>query len=161
MPRPTLRFTLPGPGQSKGRHRSGIRRKKTGELYIQNWTPQKTESYEKLVQLYAKHAIQRAGGWEPRGQFGLTIRTYKAQPESRPKAWKALAEEDRIWDGATPDWDNTGKIISDAMNKLAYIDDARIVWALTEKHYAKAGEAERVEVTLEDRTDPEDRWSRR
>ena len=35
-----------------------------------------------------------------------------------------------------PDWDNVGKIICDALNGIAYRDDAQIVDALVRKFYS-------------------------
>ena len=45
-----------------------------------------------------------------------------------------------------PDWDNLGKMVSDALNGLAYHDDKQIVSATVEKQY---GDPERIEITLE------------
>lgn len=158
---PFISFSLPGPGEGKDRHRSRIARDRQGELYIHNYNTDKTNSYEDMVRLYAKHAIQRAGGWTVNGQFWLAVTTYKRQPKGRPKAWKALADEGAIRDGTRPDWDNIGKVVSDALNEIAYKDDARVVFASLEKRYARDDEAERVEVRIYDITDPRDRWSRK
>ena len=35
-----------------------------------------------------------------------------------------------------PDWDNIGKIISDALNGIAYKDDAQVVSCTVEKRYS-------------------------
>ena len=39
-----------------------------------------------------------------------------------------------------PDWDNIGKLISDALNQLAYFDDAQIVRVNIIKKYARVSE---------------------
>lgn len=45
-----------------------------------------------------------------------------------------------------PDWDNAGKIISDALNGIAYRDDAQIVSATVEQFYS---DRPRVDVRVE------------
>lgn len=45
-----------------------------------------------------------------------------------------------------PDWDNVGKIICDALNGIAYRDDAQIVFAAVSKSYTEGEGC--VEVTL-------------
>lgn len=47
---------------------------------------------------------------------------------------------------AKPDWDNIGKIFSDALNQIAYVDDAQIYDCTVRKMY---GTVPRVVVTLE------------
>ena len=50
---------------------------------------------------------------------------------------KHLAMIDRlIRPTRKPDWDNVGKIICDALNGIAYRDDAQIVDALVRKFYS-------------------------
>jgi len=44
-----------------------------------------------------------------------------------------------------PDWDNLGKLVSDAINNVVYRDDAQITDARVRKRY---GEPHRVEITL-------------
>ena len=46
----------------------------------------------------------------------------------------------------TPDYDNIGKIISDALNGVAYRDDAQIVEANISKYYSNLP---RVEVMID------------
>ncbi len=45
-----------------------------------------------------------------------------------------------------PDWDNIGKIVSDALNELAYHDDSYIVDARVRKWYSDTPRVE-VEIT--------------
>lgn len=44
-----------------------------------------------------------------------------------------------------PDWDNIGKIVTDALNKIAYRDDSQVVACRVEKWYGPIPE---VIVTL-------------
>ena len=51
-----------------------------------------------------------------------------------------------------PDWDNIGKLITDALiNNLAYHDDSQIVSCTVEKYYS---EQPRVEVEIEEIVNP-------
>ncbi len=53
--------------------------------------------------------------------------------------------EGLIHPGKTPDWDNIGKIICDALNGIAYRDDSHIVDGRTIKKYS---DQPRVEVEI-------------
>ena len=55
--------------------------------------------------------------------FTLLVDAYRTLPKSRPK--KTLCEEDTF----KPDWDNIGKLVSDALNGYAWKDDCQIVSA--------------------------------
>ena len=107
-------------------------------------TPIKTVNYETLVkQLY----IQQHFKQQLEGQIKMTVRAYFSIPKSASKK-KAFD----MWDGKIrptkkPDWDNVGKIISDALNGLAYHDDSQVVSATVEKWYSTEP---RVEVELEE-----------
>lgn len=58
------------------------------------------------------------------GPFKLDIRAYYPIAESWPKKKKAAALIGWL-KPAKPDWDNVGKIVSDALNQIAYVDDAQ------------------------------------
>ena len=47
---------------------------------------------------------------------------------------------------AKPDWDNVGKIVSDALNQIAYVDDAQVYDCTVRKIYSTMP---RVEVAIE------------
>lgn len=51
-----------------------------------------------------------------------------------------------------PDWDNVGKLYSDALNGIAYDDDAQIVEGIVRKRYADLGEAPHVRIDIEPAT---------
>lgn len=59
---------------------------------------------------------------------------------------------------ATPDWDNLGKLVSDALNKVAYRDDAQVVSGTVNKHDTRqVGGAERTVVVITLAEDEEQR----
>ena len=53
------------------------------------------------------------------------------------KKKRKLVEEGVLRPTKKPDWDNIGKIVSDALNKFAFLDDAQIVDARVVKEYSK------------------------
>ena len=60
----------------------------------------------------------------------------------------AKSPEGRLWKETAPDADNLQKIVFDALNKVAYVDDARIVRMTGETVFAAVGEAPGIEVRI-------------
>ncbi|MFA5307490.1 MAG: RusA family crossover junction endodeoxyribonuclease [Candidatus Babeliales bacterium] len=108
------------------------------------YTPVKTVNYETFVkELYVigNYAKQLEGALQ------MTVRAYLSIPKSTSKKDTALMCAGRIRPTKKPDWDNVGKIISDALNGLAYRDDSQIVDARVEKWYS---DNPRVEVKIQE-----------
>jgi len=107
----TYEFTIPGPPCAKQRPRF------TGK---HTYTPQKTVNYENLIKLCYQ-------GPRFEGAVDMEIAAYFARPK------KKLPEN--ALPTKRPDWDNVGKIVSDALNGIAYNDDSQIVHAQVSKFY--------------------------
>lgn len=147
-----IMFVVPGKPVAKARHRINLR---TGHTY----TPDDTKAYERLVKVVAKNALAKfPGDWQKRGVFQLYVHAYFPIPDSRPKEWKALAVDEKIVPATKPDWDNIGKIISDALNGILWHDDSMVAQAFVYKYYS---EEPRVLVEVRDITDEKDRWVRK
>lgn len=147
-----IEFEVPGEPMGKGRARTV--RLKNGMSH--SYTPDKTTSYESLIKLCFINAVG-ADFIPMTGIFQIDIQAYMAAPANKPKQWKVLALLDRvIMPTKKPDWDNIGKIVSDALNKIAYRDDAAIVDGRVRKFYS---EYPRVEIVLRNITNPDDRWT--
>ena len=58
-------------------------------------------------------------------------------PKKRSKLQEAEMLAGIITPTKKPDWDNIGKIISDALNKFAFKDDAQITDAIIIKKYSR------------------------
>jgi Holliday junction resolvase RusA-like endonuclease len=130
-----IKLTIPGSPCAKQRPKFG-----NGRTY----TPDKTVNYEALVkQLY----IVEHHGKQLEGALQLTVKAYFQIPKSESKKKKLDMYECRIRPTKRPDWDNVGKIISDALNGLAYHDDSQIVTATVEKWYSTEP---RVEVEIQE-----------
>lgn len=104
---------------------------RTGRAY----TPGKTKSYEYLVrQLF----LDKYPNFKPiEGRINITIWAYFEVPKSTSKKKELEMLSGEISPVKKPDWDNIGKIISDALNKFAFKDDAQIVDARVVKEYSK------------------------
>lgn len=127
-------FTVPGKPQGKGRPRFT----RSGHTY----TPDRTAEYEERVKL----AYKQAGGGKLSGFVSADILAVFTVPKSCTKA-QCAAALNASFAPKKPDCDNIAKIILDALNGLAYDDDAQVVKLRVEKRY---GATERVLVVLEE-----------
>ena len=66
----------------------------------------------------------------------LQIIAYLKIPKSTTKAKRAKMLSGEIRPTVKPDWDNLGKLISDALNGVAYDDDKCVVDARVRKFYS-------------------------
>ncbi len=139
LPEQRIHFTIPGDPTGKGRPKFDTR-----GPYVRAVTPQKTENYESLVKLcYQSQCGSFA--YDKSDALGIRITAYKSIPKgtSGRKTESMLAG--LVRPTKKPDWDNIGKIICDALNKIAYYDDAQIIEAAVHKKYS---DQPRVEVEL-------------
>ncbi len=135
-----IKLTIPGKPMAKQRPRV----LKNGITY----TPKETVNYETLVrQLYIAEHFQK----QLDGPLQAFIKAYFPIPKSASKVKKAAMEAGEIRPIKRPDWDNIGKLITDALNNLAYHDDSQIVSCTVEKYYS---EQPRVEVEIEEIVNP-------
>lgn len=79
----------------------------------------------------------------------LSTDLYFPIPESYSKSKKRRIEDGEIKHTKRPDVDNCAKAILDALNEVAYKDDAKIVESRITKHYAVDGDV-RADVILEE-----------
>lgn len=112
------------------------------------YTPKETVDYETLVkQLYITQHYQRQLG----GSLQVKIIAYFPIPKSSSRKVCTAMEQGSIRPTKKPDWDNIGKLITDALNGLAYHDDSQIVSCLVEKYYSELPRVE-VEISNENST---------
>lgn len=131
-----LIFTIPGEPVAKARPRvtrAGI-----------TYTPAKTVNYETLVkELFCVTYPDHAPVVVP---VKMLLKAYFGIPASWSKKKQQAALYGRIRPTKKPDWDNLGKLVSDALNGLAYRDDAQIVEATAAKFYSDRPRVE-IEIT--------------
>ena len=137
----TIVFSVPG--EPKGKARPKVTRTKSGASLT--YTPDKTVAYEELVRLRFSEAAEgkRLEAGKP---VRLRIVAFFGVPASKPKKTKLLMLQNLIRPTKKPDFDNVFKIVCDALNGLAYADDAQIVEAQITKVFT-GGEAH-IEVEL-------------
>ena len=123
----TCDFKVDGKPVGKGRPRF----KRMGN-FVQTYTPASTAEYEKLVKL----RFQNAGGVITDKPVRVEITAFFTPPKSIRKREKAEMLANLILPMKKPDVDNIAKIILDALNKIAYVDDAQVIELSVIKRYA-------------------------
>ena len=122
-------YTFTVPGKPFGKQRPRVTR--TGHAF----TPETTVSYENLVRMtFVKKNPEVIPADSP---VRIEITAQFPVPASWSKKKRAAALAGKIFQGK-PDWDNIGKIITDAMNNIAYKDDAQVHRAVVDKRYSEA-----------------------
>ena len=122
-------FVIPGPPKGKGRPRFA----RVGN-YVRTYTPDSTESYEELIRWAYKQA--RGGKFEKDVPIDVRVFAYYPIPESASKKKKGAMIDQILRPTKKPDFDNVGKCVADAVNKIAYHDDAQIVDFQFRKFYS-------------------------
>jgi Holliday junction resolvase RusA-like endonuclease len=83
------------------------------------YTPKATRDAERIVAGCFARAV--GGGWEPiAGPLAVVVRTRKRLPRSTPRRVESIA------DVTKPDADNVAKLVMDALNGIAYLDDSQV-----------------------------------
>jgi Holliday junction resolvase RusA-like endonuclease len=123
-----IECTIPGEPVGKGRPRFT----RGGHTF----TPEKTRCYEQQVALLYRLA---AGGFKFQRHIPVTveIRAYYAIPRSDSVRQRSRKLSGDVLPCKKPDADNVVKIILDALNGLAYEDDAQVVELWIKKEYAE------------------------
>lgn len=123
-----LAFTIPGEPVAKGRPRF------LREVGRKPFPDKKTENYEGIIKQYAALAMRSTPPFE--GPLRMTIRAMFIIPQS----WPEKRKREAVWKTSKPDWDNVGKIVSDACNTIVYHDDSQVVEAIIQKRYGVRSE---------------------
>ncbi len=131
-----IKLIIPGPPCAKQRPRMT----KQGHTY----TPKETINAETLIkQLYITEHFNK----QLNGALELSVFAYFPIPKSANKKQREAMLKGDIRPTKKPDWDNVGKLVSDALNGLAYHDDSSIVAAHVYKWYS---DKPRVEVEIQE-----------
>ena len=130
-------FVIAGPPIGKGRPRFNT---KTGHAI----TPEKTANYETLVKW--GYQMQCEGfRFDDEAMLDMRIIAYYPIPKSGTKMVLEKKRKNLLRPTKKPDCDNVVKVIADALNQVAYKDDAQIVDCQVRKFFS---EKPRVEVTI-------------
>lgn len=86
------------------------------------YTPTQTAQYEQLI----RQAYLQAGGAEYDCPVTVLICAYSPIPKSESKAMRKQMQDGQLVPCVKPDLDNIVKIVLDALNGVAYKDDALV-----------------------------------
>lgn len=126
-----ITFSIPGPPQGKARPK--VVRIKTGASVT--YTPDKTVRYEELTRSRYQAAAQ-GFKFADDAQVAVQITARYPVPKSKSKKARFAMLAGQIKPTKKPDCDNIVKIVCDALNEIAYRDDAQIVLVQVSKEYA-------------------------
>jgi len=146
-----MRFEVIGKPVPKGRHRTT----KKGISY----TPKKTKDYEKRIANRFKEEMQKAGLEIPLFKKGEEVSMLIYAGKRIPKSYSKKKREEILKYGrkptTRPDVDNYEKIVLDALNGLAYVDDGQVSQTLTKKMYVRDDVEERMMIDIRRDLPPE------
>src|SRR5579863_1288505 len=94
-----------------------------------SYTPKETVDLERLIAWECKKAMAQAKPLE--GPIRLAIEARFSPPVS----WSKARITDTYWKTSKPDLDNLTKLVKDALNHVAWADDAQIVELTCRKVY--------------------------
>lgn len=124
-------FLIPGKPVGKARP-------KVNTYTHRAYTPKGTADYENTVRSCYINAVPTADRLHS-GPVQVKIAAYYPIPQKWNKAQKRAAMAGEILPEVKPDLDNCAKAILDALNGLAYTDDASVVDLHIVKLYAEIG----------------------
>lgn len=101
--------------------------------FTKAYTPKETVNYETLVKL--RFMAGYPNQVPLTGPINLSITIYQQMPKKSKKI-TAMMESNDIRPTTKPDIDNVIKIIGDALNGVAYVDDKQIVMVYAQKFYS-------------------------
>ncbi len=132
-----ISFVVPGQPVAKARARTV--RTKSGAS--RTFTPAATVAFEDRVRMAA-----RVVGVRPvTGPLCMTVLFLFSCPKSRHRKRTPRQQEPKT---TKPDLSNLLKSVEDALNGIAYQDDAQLVRVVVEKHWAAQGEQPRTVIAI-------------
>ena len=134
-----ITFTVYGEPQGKGRPKFTL----TGHAY----TPERTKTYEAEIVAAFRREFPDFVRWEKGVPLRVRIKAVYGIPRSDSGLTAARKASGEIRPTKKPDADNVEKIVLDAINGIAWRDDAQVVDLRTTKVY---GAVPRVEVEIDE-----------
>lgn len=122
----SVEFLVEGKPQGKGRPRFSMKTKRV-------YTPVTTRRYEKQI----REAYSKAGGklFPEQCYIKVTVNAYFKIPKSYTKGKRLACAHNINRPDKKPDTDNILKVVMDALNKVAYSDDSKVVEVRCNKWY--------------------------
>ena len=132
------------PGKPQGKQRPKFARK---GKFTQAYTPDETVMYENLIKIMCKQSMQKSNQKIALGPVHVGINAYYYIPKSTSNKKRAEMLAQTIRPDVKPDLDNVIKVVLDAINAIAFLDDKQVIQITAEKFYS---ENPRVEVLISD-----------
>lgn len=111
------------------------------------YTPKKTKDYETAI----KNSFRCKCSYLSKKALRIKILAYFSVPNSTPKSKKEKMLLNQVSCTKKPDFDNIAKIVCDALNNVAYHDDAQIAESIVMKRW---GGQDKLVVMLEEIGEP-------
>ena len=121
-----IRIVIDGQPQGKARART---------TRYGTYTPQKTVDYENLVKY--TYIQETSLKWQNKEPLEMEIIARYEVPKATNKTNRAKMLQGLLYPTKKPDADNVAKIICDALNNVAYSDDAQIIKLTITKEYSE------------------------
>jgi len=140
-----LAFSVPGLPRGKGRPRAVARLRWVAgqpEAFVDIVTPKDTRDAESAVRAAFRRRYPDHRPWT--GAVMLRFTAVFPIPASWPKRLKELARRGEMYHTAKPDKDNVEKMIVDALNHVAWTDDAQVQGGGVKRY----GEPARIDVVI-------------
>lgn len=100
------------------------------------YTPTKTAKYEKQI---AKAYTESGGKCIPADCYvSVSVSAFFPIPKSYSKKKREDCLERRLRPDKKPDMDNILKVVLDALNRVAYVDDKQVVELIGRKYYTES-----------------------
>lgn len=127
-------FVIPGEPKGKERPRARMVKMPDGKYVARVYTPHGTEDYEKKIR--TAYMLQCGKAKVEQGvPCAVHIRLGYKIPKSKTKREKEQMQAGKLLPLVKPDVDNVAKAILDALNGVAYEDDAQVVMLTISKTY--------------------------
>ena len=122
--------------------------------FIKAYQPSKVKDYANFIKLcfidkYKDHNPDVFKG----KMLEMHVKEFRIIPKSKTKTFKQRALAGDLRPITKPDTDNITKQVKDALNMIAYPDDAQIVTDITEKFYS---DRPRIEIYIRELTNGRD-----
>ena len=119
--------------EPKGKERGRWMQTPSGKVF--SYTPHQTAHAENLI----RDKVMELGHFQDNVPLKLEATFYRERPKSLPKKLQLPISR--------PDWDNYGKLLTDALEKYVYRNDSQITTAIIKKRF---GTPPRIELIIEE-----------
>jgi len=147
----TIEFRVPCVPVAQPRQRHRIVKTKTGGQFVHNYTP--TGSPVNAFKAAVFDSCARAYSGPPLN-CPLSMSVSFVFPRPANKIWKTRQMLREPYIAKKNDWDNLGKSVCDALNKLLFTDDGLLCQVTVERWIASGDEQPHCEIRITELSSP-------